>query len=68
MKVQKGSILKYLNFRICQSPIGFFVCQTSHIVELVNEWFSTGKFRKVDTPVSTESTYEKELMSALPLT
>ena len=68
MKVQEGSVLKYLNFRICQSPLGFSVYQTGHIMELVNEWSPTIKFRKFDTTFSTESTYEKELLAALPLT
>ena len=35
MKVQEGSVLKYLNFRIFQSPIGFSVDQNDHIMELV---------------------------------
>ena len=30
MKVQEGSVLKYLNFRICQSPLGFSIDQTDH--------------------------------------
>ena len=67
MKVQEGSVLKYLNFRICQSPLGFSIDQTDHIMELVNEWFPTGKFRNVDTPFWTDSSYEKELLAALPL-
>ena len=37
-------------------------------MELVNEWFPTGKFSKVDTPFRKEYTYEKELITALPLT
>ena len=37
-------------------------------MELVNEWLPTGKFIKVDTPFRTDSTYEKEIMSALSLT
>ena len=37
-------------------------------MELVNEWFQTGKFRNVDTPLRTDSSYEKELLAALPLT
>ena len=41
IKVQEVSVLKYLNFRIFQSPIGFSVYQTDHIMELVNECFST---------------------------
>ena len=57
MKVQEVSVFKYLKFRIFQSTIGFSVDQTDHIIELVNEWFSTGKFRKVDTPFRTDSAY-----------
>ena len=37
-------------------------------MELVNKWFPTGKFRNVDTPFRTDSSYEKELLAALPLT
>ena len=68
IKVQEEIILKYLNLQICQYPLGFSVDQTDHIIELVNEWFITGKFRKVDTPFREDSTYEKELMTALTLT
>ena len=67
IKVQEGSVLKYLNFRIFQSPLGFSVDQTDHIMELVNEWFQTGKFRKADTYFRTDSTYAKGLMAELPL-
>ena len=66
--VHQDSILKYTNLQIFQSPLGFSVDQTDHITELVNEWFPNGKFRKFDINFSTDSTYEKELMSALPLT
>ena len=59
MKVQKVSVLKYLNFRIFQSPLGLIIYQTDHITELVNEWFPTGKFRNVDTPFWTDRSYEK---------
>ena len=68
MKVPEGSVLKYLNFWIYQSPLGFSIDQTDHIIELVNEWFPTGKFRNVDTPFQTDSSHEKELLAALPLT
>ena len=37
-------------------------------MELVNEWFSNGNFRNIDTPFRTESTHETELMAALSLT
>ena len=68
MKVQEGSVLKYSNFRICKSPLGFSIDQTDHIMELVNEWFPTGNFRNVDTPFRTDYSHEKELLAALPLT
>ena len=68
MKVKEGSVIKYLNFRIFQSPLGFSIDHTDHIMELVNEWFPTGKFRNIDTPFRTDSSYEKELLAALPLT
>ena len=41
--------------------------QTDHIMWLANEWFPTGKFRNVDTPFWIDSSYEKELLDALPL-
>ena len=59
MKVQAGSVIKYLNFRICQSPLGFSIDHTDHIMELVNEWFPTGKFRNIDAYFRTYSSYEK---------
>ena len=68
MKVQEFSVIKYLYFRIFQSPLGFIIDQTDHIIELVNEWFPIGKFINVDTPFLTESPYEKELLASLPLT
>ena len=68
MKVQERYILKYLNLRICQSPLGFSVDQTYHITELVNEYSPTVKFIRVDTTFRTDFKYEKELINALPLT
>ena len=37
-------------------------------MELVNEWFQTGKFRNPDTNFRTDSAYEKDLIAALTLT
>ena len=67
MKVKEVSVLKYLNFRIFQSPLGLSVDQTDHIMEIVKEWFRAGNFRKVDTPFRTDYAHEKELLDALPL-
>ena len=58
----------YLNFRVYQSPLVFSVDQTNHIMELINECFPDGKFRKVHTYFRIDSKYEKELVHALPLT
>ena len=58
MKVQEGYVLRYLNYRIFQYPLGFSVDHTDHIMELVNEWFPTGTLIKFDTPFSTDYTYE----------
>ena len=58
VKVQEGYVLKYLNLRIFQSPLGFSVDQTDHILILVNGWFPTGKFIKVNTPFRADSKYE----------
>ena len=68
MKVQESYILKYLNLRIWQYPLGFIVDKTYNIKELVNEWCKTGNIWNFDTPFRTYSTYEKELMAALPIT
>ena len=68
MKIQKGSILKYLNFQTFQYPLGFSDDLTDHIMELVNECFLTRNFINVDTPFRTDSTYEKKLMDALSFT
>ena len=37
-------------------------------MELVYEWFPTGKFRKFDTPFLREYAYKNYLMDATPLT
>ena len=67
MKAQEGYLLKYLNFRVCQYPLSLSVDQTDHITEIVNEWFPTGKLRRVNTHFTIESTYEKKLMAAIPM-
>ena len=49
-------------------PLGLSVDNTDHIMKLVTEWLATEKIIKVGTPLRKDSTYEKELMAALPLT
>ena len=64
---QEGYVLKYLYFRIFRYPLDFSIDQTDHIIEVINKWFPTGKFRTVNAPFYKDSTYEKYFMSALPL-
>ena len=68
IKVQLLSVLKYLNSRISQCHLGFSVNQTRNTMEIVNEWFTNVKLRKVDTPFITYYTYEKDIMDYLLLT
>ena len=67
MKFQEGCILKYLNLRIFQSPLVLSVDKTDRIMELLNEWFPTGKFIKFDITFRKDYIYEKELVDVLPL-
>ena len=32
IKIQEGSVLKYLNLLLCQSPLGLSIDQTDHIM------------------------------------
>ena len=68
IKFQEGYVLKYLNLRILQSPLDLSVDQNINIMELVNEWFPTEIFIKLDTTFRTKFTHEKELTTELPLT
>ena len=68
IKFQEGYVLKYINFRISQSLIGFSIYHNYHIMEQANKWFPAGKFRKVDTPFRAEFTYRKGLVDAVTLT
>ena len=49
MKSQEVYVLNDLNLRIFQSTLGFSVDKTDKIMELVNDFFPTGNFRKFDT-------------------
>ena len=68
MKFQEGPVVKYLNFRIFQYPLGLSVDQSDHIKKLVNECFPTVTFRNVETSFRKDSTYEKELIAVITLT
>ena len=41
LKFKKGYVLKYLNYRICQSLLGSSIDHIDHILELVREWSPT---------------------------
>ena len=68
LMINEGSVMKYSNFRISQSHIGFSIHFIEHLVELFTEWIPDGKFRKFDTPICTDYVYEKEIMDAVNIT
>ena len=68
IKFQEGYVIQYLLFWVCKSPLGFIIDKTDNLMELANKNFPTEKFRKFDTPFRTDSTYENDIMSVLPLT
>ena len=47
IKFQEGSVLKYLNFRIYQYPIGFGIDHIDNIMKLVNRWSPTDFLEKL---------------------
>ena len=57
-----------MNFWISSSPLELSIDHTDNIVDLVNEWFPTGKFMKVDTHFWAYSAYKKELIYSVTLT
>ena len=57
IEVQEGYLLKCLNLQNFQSPLGFSVYQTDHIIEQVNEWFPIVKLIKVDKTFRTGYIY-----------
>ena len=50
-----------------QSPIGFSIDHIDHIMDFFKEWFPTGFSWEVDKPFWKESTYDKELITTVPL-
>ena len=59
--------MKYINLSLSQSPLGFNIVQTDHIILLVSEWFIDSKFCKVDTLFQTDTSYEEYLRTGVPL-
>ena len=60
MKSQEVYVLKYLNLRIFQSPLGFSADKNDKTTELENEWFPTVMFINFDTSFRTDYIHEKE--------
>ena len=58
IKFQEISVHKYMDFWVCQYPLGFSIYKAYQIMELVNEWLPTGKLIIVDTPFWIYYTYE----------
>ena len=54
-------------FRIDKLQLHFNINTNGHIIELIYEWLPDDKFRKVDTTLCTESTWNKELMDYITM-
>ena len=66
---QGGTILKFLNFKIIQSPHGISADQTSHIDEMLRKYFPPGtKVGKTETPLRSDRQYQEEIYHSIPAT
>ena len=64
---QEGSVIKYLNFRIIQSPHGISIDQTNHILDLVNSHIPKETLLgDVNTPLRSDRKFQDEVSSSLP--
>lgn len=64
---QEGHILKYLNFRIIQSPHGISIDQTDHILDFVNSHIPVDTvIGPVNTPLRSDRKFQNEVASSIP--
>jgi hypothetical protein len=72
LTVCEGSILKFLNLRIVQSPAGISFDQTNHIQNIIlAEYFKDvdpGSIKLQAYPFPLDSSFERQLYEAAPLT
>ncbi len=72
LTVTEGSVLKFLNLRIVQSPAGISFDQTQHIRSiLLGEYFANVDPRSIKMhpyPFPLEASFERRLFEAIPLT
>ena len=67
IKIQKKSILHFLNMRITVSEKGISLDQTESIIDFSRKyWGHPDKLKKVHTPFRVDKEYEKELAASLP--
>ena len=62
IKIQEGSVIRYLKIRIYLSPLGVSIYQTYNIMDLVNGWLLYGEFINLDTPYQEDYTYEIKII------
>ena len=64
---QEGTLLKFLNFTIVQSPHGISADQTTHIGEMLTKYFRDGvHVQKTDTPLRSDRQYREEIYNSMP--
>jgi hypothetical protein len=70
--LQEGEILRFMNLRIIQSPVGIIIDHTDHIVEnVLDPYFQdrdTAKRRSITGPFPTDTSFEQRLCEAPVLT
>jgi hypothetical protein len=68
LTLQEGTILRFLNLLIIQSPAGISIYQTDHIVETILELYfkdrDTSALISITSPFPTDSSFEKCLHEA----
>jgi hypothetical protein len=70
--LQEGAILRFLNLRIIQSPVGISIDQTDNIAEnVLDPYFQdhdTADLRSITSPFPTDTSFEQRIYEAPVLT
>jgi hypothetical protein len=72
LTLQEGSVLRFLNLRIIQSPDGISIDQTDHVVDSIIEPYfklrDVSKLIRITSPFPTDTSFEKQLYESPVLT
>ena len=70
LTVQNGNVLKFFGIRIIQSDIGISLDQGECVYDMLEYYFGrdVDKVKTISSPMRYDSSFEKELFEAIPLT